>query len=707
LNNEHNSSKRQTSDNPSVTACLPLGTNKRSCYEDTSEPTTIFRYVCYTIIHIWVIAIYAIPVFVPSEYNERGNAVLDELHIISDSNEDINGRQHDKLWDILHRIITNDYWGRPMNSASSHKSWRPLSVILFRFVRGLRYKAPTPSLISFLSNDLNVHRLVNIITHATIAELVSHLATKIIVFPYTNDLEGSKSNNQRRHQPQEVVNNNHIKNNNNRIKMMKFVLRCITKIIFALHPTHVEVTANAANRPHLLALMCSLLISDPDTPWIVYIPALVSGYMFCETFLFQIIPATIMILSIQYIKLFHHSNYNQHHTNNNNNADNLQQQQQLNPTNKSQLSNSTTSIWNQIVYDTILNQRRVLLRLILFLLSGITYYSGRYYFDTLSIPTGLIRPAENPFFEFEGWDRFRNYSYVLSIHIAKQWDWDFIGFSHEYGYECLRAITTNDPTKDLRLFIPIVQLLLHIIVGAYLLLMNIRHHRNVLSIGLLLFIIHISWTVTLFPVAGIIKVGTFIADRLIVASTVSVTIIMANWFTQWIFYPTNLKRRTKFIILLALSLLTWKRIYQRTCQWMDSLPLLESSLTTCPRFAKAHLELSKIYSGLYKDKFNLEQSRWHLQQVESIDPNFCDVHQQFAHVAIQQHKYLEFEERLTNALLCPFTMGGSITMWQRYWNIALDTKMNPADVVASAQQRYNKYQQRINQAIIDDDIKKE
>ena len=56
---------------------------------------------------------------------------------------------------------------------------------------------------------------------------------------------------------------------------------------------------------------------------------------------------------------------------------------------------------------------------------------------------------------------------------------------------------------------------------------------------------------------------------------------------------------------------------------------------------------------------DLKRTRWHLEQAEEIDPDYCDVHQQFAHLAIQENRFLEFEERLTNALTCSFTVSHS------------------------------------------------
>ena len=152
----------------------------------------------------------------------------------------------------------------------------------------------------------------------------------------------------------------------------------------------------------------------------------------------------------------------------------------------------------------------------------------------------------------------------------------------------------------------------------------------------------------------------------------------------------------------------WRRVYRRSQEWMDSLPLLESSLRTCPRFAKGHLEISKIYSGLYPDQYNLTRARWHLEQVEEIDPNYCDVHQQFAHVAVQEGKLVpEFEERLVQALLCPYTMSGAIGQWQKYWQVQLDPQQNAAAVVQENERRHQAYQVIINQAIADEAAREE
>jgi hypothetical protein len=273
--------------------------------------------------------------------------------------------------------------------------------------------------------------------------------------------------------------------------------------------------------------------------------------------------------------------------------------------------------------------------------------------------------------------------------ILKAWDLDIIGFSHEYGRACIHPLDSwNDP----RMAVPLGIIAFYGLV--FLILAMQQRRRSVFSMSLILYLVHLAWMVTLFPISGIVKVGTFIADRLVVASSVSTCILVAYWLTSWMRMRAKQSTpRWKLAILVILAMFMWRRIHRRTLEWMDSKPLLESSLRTCPRFAKAHLETSKIYSGLYPHLLNLTKSRWHLQQVEEIDPDFCDVHQQFAYIAIQENNHVEFEERLVQSLQCPFTMGAAVPMWQNYWEQTL------RQGTPEARARYEGYMTVLNRAI--------
>jgi hypothetical protein len=167
--------------------------------QKVQSPIPILRLVIQLLVHCFCIALYLIPILTP---NINSGPTLDELHIMSKENQDIHGSA------TLIEIFSNDYWGRPMMAEASHKSWRPLTVLSFRYLKGV-----------YLSSELTTHRIVGIFTHAAAAEVVGILATRLFC------------------EQQNV-----------------FLLYMITKVVFALHPTHVEVTANCANRSHILAL---------------------------------------------------------------------------------------------------------------------------------------------------------------------------------------------------------------------------------------------------------------------------------------------------------------------------------------------------------------------------------------------------------------------------------------------------------------------
>jgi hypothetical protein len=76
------------------------------------ETTSLFvRSGYFFLLHMLCLAIYMIPILSTTEYN-KGDPVLDELHITQETNRDVNGET------TLRNIFTNDYWGRPMQSAS-------------------------------------------------------------------------------------------------------------------------------------------------------------------------------------------------------------------------------------------------------------------------------------------------------------------------------------------------------------------------------------------------------------------------------------------------------------------------------------------------------------------------------------------------------------------------------------------------------------
>ena len=665
-------------------------------------------------VHLFCIGIYLYPVLHAAYHNAYSGPTLDEMHIMSVDNKDIQGGESDdedkSFGDILYQIFSNDYWGRPMQSPSSHKSWRPLTVLSFRYLKGL-----------YTSFTLQSHRFVNILAHACTADLVGILAVQL----YPKYTTGSTTK------------------NSNSNSYYYFLLHIVTKVVFVLHPTHVEVTANCANRNHIFAVLCSVVLCDPNISMVLLQLILLVGFLCSETFLFQLPAVIVTMIVIRTIQRLYNNDTNEDTEEDNNDDDDPNDDDGKNNNNKKESSTTTSTTTTEqqqqfVVMPLLVSTITLLPRIFLIVLSIVVYLFGRYYYNTLDIPEGLIRPAENPFYHFKGTQRVRNYVWVVTIHILKSLGLDPIGFSHEYGYNCISPIETwniFDGSDDSRLLV--VLGVFGILLGSTILILVLvvmksrsvtttattpssssgvvtaqqqqqqqqenRDTFNKYQVLLGWTLVHWSWLLTLFPISGIVKVGTFVADRIVVASTVSVCIFIGYaivyWMTTAVHYLPAKPLQALFIgWLFSMS---YMKVHTRTTQWMDSISLLESSLVTCPNFAKAHMETSKIYSGLYIDKLNLSKSRWHLERAKEIDPDLCDIHQQFAHVAIQQGKYLEYEEELTQAVLCPFTMGGAMEMWQRYWKVAIqnaEASNNPQQL-HEIQLRQQKYAQIIQDAV--------
>jgi hypothetical protein len=336
------------------------------------------------------------------------------------------------------------------------------------------------------------------------------------------------------------------------------------------------------------------------------------------------------------------------------------------------------------------------------------YYGGRWYFEMLDIPTGLIRPAENPFFAFEGvMKRFKNYLYVLTVHLGKQWGLvlpkhfggDPIGFSHEYGFNCIPEI---QDWYDQRLLFGVG---FHVLLGVTISILLISYSPR-RFFGLVA--IHWSWTlITLFPICGIVKVGTFVADRIVVPATVVASIwigkIVHSYATNWLWKndsPFRFFRPLQLIFVLWWIGTSCVTVQNRALEWMDSISLMNSALVTCPRFAKVHMEVSKIYSGLYPSLFDLKKSRFHLDTAREIDPDLCDLHKQYVFVALQEAKYMEVERELTQALLCPFTSSTTEPLWNNYWQQLMATAPEGTPQRADIEERYRNAMAVVREAIL-------
>jgi len=493
--------------------------------------------------HIISIFIFCTPLV---KFHPHHELVLDEVHVLSSSNKDVTGESS------LRDVFMNDYWGRPMTNWDSHKSWRPLSVLSFRMLNG--------GVFSSSINPILVARMVNVVIHAALGEMVSVLA--LALFP-------QKENKHHDHH------------------FYTITLRSLTKLLFTLHPSHVEAVANAANRPHLLALMFTFLTLDPSchilfTAILVTLTAIHWKRKKCVCTMSRELYTRRKKLT-QFYSLLHPSLFFRR-------------------------SDTTEKFISHL-----------LPRYFIVMFIAVCYLLARVLLGTTNIPDGLIRPAENPFYSLKGYKRVLSYSLVLSIHISKLFYTDFVGFSHEYGFNCVPEVST---LKDSRLILPLIVILGTVTISFKVILYvqkQRRANRHSSNLDPLFdLIVAYAWMATLFPISGFIKVGTFIADRIVVASTVMVSVFGGHFLTNWVLCQSTMPSRKsesghhrvklswKLISLISLFAALSKRCMRRSEKWMSSYELLKSSLITCPHSAKSNLELSKCYSGLFPEKQNFE-----------------------------------------------------------------------------------------------------
>lgn len=855
--NEENGGGRHMIKNPFLlsVSLLSKATDYQLHYYCINQSTImqIHRFIISTTIYLFSIFIYLAPIASNKKLLTNPEPILDEIHILSSTNTDANPSLSIKHfssnsdysdwihseWKSIKRIFQNDYWGRHMNSESSHKSYRPFTVLTFRYAKfmfheillldhdkesvspGANGDGDGDGSDTLTLSNLFLQRVVNIIIHSSIVQMMSSfvpmmIPPSIVTFvPRYHHNKASKFNDtQYDTQP-----------SSSSSSTLLYLMTILSQLLFAIHPTHSEIVINIANRGHLLSIFFGILCCDTSISYLVLGIFYTFGLTSCETFVFFL---PTLIITWFYIIVINHHRHQPHQPHQQQCGDqpereSSESESQKNHHHCTQLSLKTTII------------KTILPRLIIISTITIIYLSIRHMNDWLSIPNDLIRRAENPFISLSSKQSMVhkieyhiNYMYVLTIHFIKGIGLggliDIIGLSHEYGYNCIpeiqiKTIRVIDGLKMIRSFsfdsinvgkdegyiypvwydwiIPYAhdeRLLIMVGLSLFMILALIQMH-NIFDLnmvgetantttrtkitgmvtqrstresksfhGVLLWFTLCIWILaSLFPVSGFMKVGTFVADRLVAPSTVITSLFWGCTLGIWIMAPLIHSEEDEYIVrssiqksattlvekrssrpssltkdvscnacgdkvttkltstslnhhitmdranqLIYRSLITLMivaflsiKVYNRNTEWTTSKLLLESSLRICPNSAKSNLEYSKLYSGLDAQLYDLDRALTYIAKAEEIDDEYCDVHYQFAYIYFQQQEYLKFEDRIVKGILCPFTMVGSHSLFQQYWKITLSDSSANNHLLGgkSARERYQNYYQIIQNAI--------
>lgn len=377
-------------------------------------------------------------------------------------------------------------------------------------------------------------------------------------------------------------------------------------LIFAWHPTHVEVVANAANRPHLLAVLASCFVILTGTHSFELFMAdrntdstslrslwgfgsglfLVLGLLCSETMVFQLPAILLTATLIQWGQI-----------------------------KRQQMSRQTSSS------AIIISNNKLILRLLLqymlplwlwWITLALLYLGFRYWADTLSIPNELFDRAEVPFHDLTGWTRIYSFAYVLAIHVCKAVGIEWVGSAHEYSFNCIPPI---ESISDYRIHVPLGTVIIILLVTLVLYLRSRRRRQPATveqaaekspgnvggdgDVAFWLWLVVLSWFVSLLSISGLVKVGTFIADRIVVPSTVGVSLGLGRMLLLLWTQPRPFQLR---MALIVMTCWWWwgmgsARILQRTKEWTQIDLLLLRTQETCPSSAKNLLQLSKLYSA--------------------------------------------------------------------------------------------------------------
>ena len=209
--------RRRHQDTTAATASAPTINNARFSSSSASasvpgdlSPSSSFYIIspasgCSLSVACLVAASVAIVVYINTLY---GDFIFDDFPALLRNTDALPGSSWSKLW-------VDDYWGVPLHSEASHKSWRPLTSASFKVQHTLLGTAPYDIEASPNTPTFWFH-VVNVALHA----LVTALFVRVCVISRA---------------------------------LSEPLYATVAGLAFALHPVHVEAVANVVGRAEMLA----------------------------------------------------------------------------------------------------------------------------------------------------------------------------------------------------------------------------------------------------------------------------------------------------------------------------------------------------------------------------------------------------------------------------------------------------------------------
>ncbi|KAL4219888.1 Protein O-mannosyl-transferase tmtc4 [Mactra antiquata] len=480
---------------------------------------------------------------------------------VFDDSEAITGNNDLRPDTPLSDIFKNDFWGKKLDSKTSHKSYRPLTVLTYR----LSY---------YLGGGLNpvVFHLPNIFLHGVVSVLL--LAMFSLLFGgYTVAMETGQLE----------------------FKAAKSSFLCA--LLFAVHPIHTESVSGIVGRADLLCAVlfvssfliyvksCALDLHEKENHQIIYRPDSFSlQYIICSMVLCALsvfckeqgitvigvcsVYDVIVICGVDLLEVI-----------------GLRKKPHRNGNGKPKTSDIPQWVLSLI-------KRHIML-----LLTGIFVLMFRWRIMGSTPPTFQV--FDNPHSFVNGtFLRGLNYNYLYTINawlLTCPW---WLCFDWSMG--CVPVI---EDFSDWRI---IPSLVFWIFIGSLIwacLKAPITQDQRALTMALSLIVIPFLPASNLF-----FRVGFVIAERILYLSSIGFCMVVILGVRQIaVTYPQYAKMTT-IGLFFVLSVFTGRCI-QRSSQWRTEMDLFTSGADVCPLNAKVHYNIAKLNADSGNTDYAIEKYR--------------------------------------------------------------------------------------------------
>lgn len=535
-----------------------------------------------------VVFVFAVACFMNSYH---GDFVFDDSEAIL-SNNDL------KPETPLSDLFVHDFWGSKLDSKTSHKSYRPLTVLTFRwnyFLSG----GPYP--MSF--------HIVNIILHGLVSVLMLAVFS-LVLAGYHNDREGRPL-----------------------FGAPKASLACA--ILFAIHPIHTESVAGIVGRADLLcallfilSFLCYVRSCCQDTVSrthaTLHRPETFSMTWFCLSVVFCGLSVLckeqgitvigicsaydiIVICQVDVLRLLRLKKSTEN------------QNQEASP---SVTKQNTSGDWF----------KSLCVRHLFLAITGAAILVTRW--RVMGSAPPVFQVFDNPHSFVNGTLlRTLNYNYLYALNcwiLVNPW---WLCFDWSMG-----SVPTIDSLSDPRVLAVIVLWVVLAFCLYSACVGPIGQQQRQLTMALALLIVPFLPASNLF-----FRVGFVIAERVLYLSTAGFCILVVMGICKLQQKFTSMNTRYCLFFLVAVFMI---RSIQRSNEWKTEMALFTAGAKTCPLNAKVHYNIGKLNSDLG----NIEKAISKYRLAISLNPEYDQAMNNLGNLLKDQGKNEEAEQLLRKAV---------------------------------------------------------